>query len=219
LPIESSELGYQSEVLRVFRLNGEAVAGDRHRNYGVISQSGSADKIESVFLPDFAEHMTGARPVTPDGNEQPANIGKLTFHALEAAARFCVCSTDIKLFQYDDAEPQWMYLPVAGTQSSAQSQNCSIALSQGCNINRCVEQDARQMLFLLPAKSAKHVLDSPATLDETFRSRPGAPLALTFGNHLLKRAFDGLGFGFRAEQFLRSFDLDLVEGVVLVLDR
>jgi len=219
LPIEMTELRYQSEVSRVFRLKREASAGDTHRNYGVVGQPSVTDEIESVLLADLAEHVTSTCPITTRGNEQPANLGKLTFHLLEVAARFGVHSTDVKLFQNDDAEPHWTCLPVAGTQSTAQSENGCIALSQGGDVDRCIEQDARQMLFHRLAESAKHVFDSSATLDKTFRCCPGAPLALTFGNYLLKRAFDSFGFGFRAEQSLCAFDLGLVERIVLVLDR
>ena len=211
-----TELGYQSEVSRVFRLKREASAGDTHRNYGVVGQPSVTDEIESVLLADLAEHVTSTCPITTRGNEQPANLGKLTFHVLEVAARFWVHSTDVKLFQNDDAEPHWTRRPVAGTQSTAQSENGCIALCQGGDVDRCIEQDA---LFLRLAESAKHFFDSSATLDKTFRCCPGAPLALTFGNYLLKRPFDSFGFGFRAEQFLCAFDLGLVERVVLVLDR
>ena len=117
LPIEIAELGYHSEVSRVFRLNREAVTRDTHGNHGVIGQPSVTDQIESVPLPDLAEHMTGACPITARGNEQPANLGKLIFHALEVAASFWVHSADVKLFQNDDAEPHWACLPVAGIQA------------------------------------------------------------------------------------------------------
>ena len=88
LPIEMTELGYQSEVSRVFRLKREASAGDTHRNYGVVGQPSVTDEIESVLLADLAEHVTGACPISTGGNDQPANLGKLTFHVLGVAARF-----------------------------------------------------------------------------------------------------------------------------------
>src|SRR5207249_9450322 len=100
-----TELGYQSEVSRVFRLKREASAGDTHRNYGVVGQPSVTDEIESVLLADLAEHVTSTCPITTRGNEQPANLGKLTLHVQELAARYWVHSNDVTLTQKtDDAQ-------------------------------------------------------------------------------------------------------------------
>ena len=73
------------------------------------------------------------------------------------------------------------------------------------------------MLVLFP-KPAKHILNHRTTPDEAFGGRPRAALSFTFGNHFFNCAFDGFGFGFRAEKLLRALDFGFVEGVVLVLD-